>query len=76
MFINGKLNYTDELSIEHTKSAARLLIKYSRNFLSFYIGDDNEQINTILAKIKEKSFQKKDLINENEFKIIVNEVIK
>jgi len=37
---------------------------------------DNEQINTILAKVKEKSFQKKDLINENEFRIIVNEVIK
>lgn len=37
---------------------------------------DNEQINAILAKVKEKSFQKKDLINKNEFKIIVNEVMK
>jgi len=61
LFLNGKLSYTGELSIEHTKKYARLLIKNSKNFLSFFIGNDDEHIKTFNSIYGKTGF----IVNDN-----------
>ena len=43
LFLSGKLKYTNDLSIEHTKKYSTLLSQNSMNMLSFFIGDEDDE---------------------------------